>query len=166
MKHEALNMLRTLPMTQEAAISTAQNTTYMSMKDYRSLVISFYGDTGRSSNSDDTTITLQQAKTSAGGSAKTLTPRRAYLREGNSLANALKATPTEVVGSAMVTNGDGHSILDIEIDASELDLANDFAYVRARFAAVGSGTRTARFDCIAYGPRYATNPEHLRAVTP
>ena len=161
MKHEALNMLRTIPLTQEAAISTAQNTPYVSVKNYRSVVFSFYGDEGRSGASDDTTITLQQATTAAGGSAKTFTPRRAYRREGTTISNAIGATATVREGDSLVTNGNGHSILDVEIDASELDVANRFAYVRAQFAAVSGGTRTARFSAIAYGPRYATSPEHL-----
>ena len=161
MKHEALNTLKTVPLTQEVAISTAQNAPYLSLKNYRGLVITFYGDAGRSLAADDTTITLQQATDNSGGSAKAFTPRRAYLREGSSQINAISDAASEVAGDSLVTNGDGHSILDIEIDASELDLANDFAYIRPRFAAVSGGTRTARFSAIAYGPRHATNPENL-----
>ena len=33
MKHDALNHLRTIPLTQEAAISTAQNTPYVSLQE-------------------------------------------------------------------------------------------------------------------------------------
>ena len=161
MKHEALNMLRTSKLTQEAAISSGQNTPYLSLKNYRSVVFTFYGDIGRANAADDTTITIQQADTNSGGNAKTLTPRRAYRREGSSIANAIGATPTEVAGDAMVTNGNMHSILDIEIDAAELDVNNDFAFVRARFTAVGSGTRTASFSGISYGARHMTDPVHL-----
>ena len=165
MKHEALNHLRTLELTAEATIATAQNTPYVSLKNYRSVVFTFLGDIGRTGASDDTTITIQQATTNSGGDVKAITPRRAYRREALTFVEASQAIPTELAGNAMLTNGNQISIVDIEIDASELDVSNGFAYVRARFAAVASGTRRARFAAIAYGPRYATDPVHLADPT-
>ena len=161
MKHDGLNMIRTSQLTQEQTITATRNTPYLSLKNYRSVIFTFYGDIGRANAADDTTITLRQAKTGSGGSAKAFTPRRAYLREGSTIDAAIQDTPTEVSGGSMVTNGNMHSILDVEVDASELDLANDFAFVRASTAAVGSATRTASFHAVSYGPRHMTDPRHL-----
>ena len=110
----------------------------MSLKNYRSVVFSFYGDEGRTGASDDTTITLQQATTAAGGNVKTFTPRRAYRREGSTISNAIGATATVREGDSLVTNGNGHSILDVEIDASELDVGKS---LRIRAGAVRGSVR-------------------------
>ena len=162
MKHSALNEMRTVSLTAEARISAAQNTPWVSLKDYRSVVFVFTGRAGRGAAADDVAVTFQQAKTSGGGEAKAINPRRAIRREGANLAAAMAATPEEIAGDQrLVTNGDGFTELVVEFDAAELDVTNDFAYVRAQTPAVASATRVARFDAILCGPRYATDPLYL-----
>ena len=161
--HSWMNSNRNVDLTEAATITTAQNSDWLGFKGYKGVVVTFKGSKGRAAAVDDTTISFWQAKTNAGVGAKAFTPRRAWLREGATLALANAAAPVMVDAAAtFTTNGDGFSILEVEIDASTLDVDNGFAYVQGRFAAVASATRTGQFCGTAYGAYYGTSPDVLK----
>lgn len=162
-KRSGLNMLRTVPLLSPAAISAARTGDYMGLQHYKGVILTMIGLVGRSAAQDDTTLTVRQAQAAAGTGSKTLTPRNAYVREGATLAAAAAATPVlHEKPESIVTNGDMVSIVDIEIDAAELDVENDFTHVTLRTGAVGSGTRVVEFNGIACDPHYATDPRYLQ----
>ena len=161
-KRSALNNLKTVPLLAAVAISAQRTGDYMGLKKYRGAVLTMVGSVGRNGANDDTTLTVLQATSAAGAGAKALTPRNAYVREGATLAAAAAATPVlHENPENIVTNGDMVSIVDIEIDAAELDVNNEFAYVTLQTAQVGSGTRTVEFNGIACDPHHATDPRYL-----
>ena len=167
--HSWLNRLRMVPLSADAVITTAINSDWIGLKEYRGVIITVVTAAGRSTTQDDQTLTLRQATTNAGATAKALVPRRAYRRQGSDLAAAAAATPTvlETPSTGVHLDGDMVNIVDIELDASELDVntadvnGNHFAYVQARLPAVSGGTARAHITALAVAPRQVLAPEQL-----
>ena len=160
-KRDWSNCMRTIPAIVAAVITSVRSSSWFSVKDYSGVRLVVGGSVGRAA--DDVAITFRQATSAAGAGAKAITPRTATLREGSSLATAAAATATRLENPESVTlQGDMVNILEVEFDAAELDLKNDFAYVQARSAAVGSATKTVTFAGDAVGARQMLAPELLR----
>ncbi|MYA16177.1 MAG: hypothetical protein F4Z28_05105 [Gammaproteobacteria bacterium] len=171
MKHAFLNRNKIVPIAGPAAATTgAVDSDWVSVAHGTGVAFQVVIEEGRANQADDNTITLRQAKTAAGGDPIDLVPRRAYRRSsGTSLADAAAATPEVIERDAdgnldLHVDGDVTTIYDIEIDASELDVNDDYAFVQARTAAVGSSTTTVTMTAIACGLRQILAPQHLANV--
>lgn len=108
--------------------STLGDTTYVSMKNYRKITITISIADGTTVTGS--TITLKQAKTVAGGSEKPLSFTRM-------LANVDYGASKTMVETAVVsdtftsqTTNSKDSLYIIEVDASQLDMANGFDCIR------------------------------------
>jgi len=169
-KHSFLNRNKVVPInTPGSTTSSAINSDWVSLAHGTGVVISLTFEEGRANQADDNTLTFRQAKTAAGGDAKALVPRRAYVRaHATDVPTAAAATPTviEAVDGAIDIHVDGdlNQVIDVEFDASELDVNNDFKFVQARLAAVGSSTAQATMTAIACGLRQVLAPQHLADV--
>lgn len=159
MKHAFLNCNRIVPIAGRSVTTAAIDSDEVSLAHGSGLVIEVVVTEGRSGASDDNTITLTQSKTAASGSSKALVPRRAYRRaHATDLASAAAAALTEIDVTDMHVDGNMTTIYDIEIDASELDVENDFEFVSAHLAAVSSSTTAAWMTAIASDLRQKVAP--------
>lgn len=171
MKHSFLNRNKTVPLaTPGSATTGAIDSDWIALKHGTGVALQVVVTKGRANDADDNTITLRQAKTAAGGDAKALVPRRAYRRAAAaSLPAAAAATPTVIERDSngaldMHVDGDQFTVYDIEIDASELDVNNDFGFIQARLSQVGSSTTTASITGTACGLFQILAPQHLANV--
>lgn len=171
MKHSFLNRNVVVPLvTPGSATTGALDSDWISLAHGTGVALQVVVNEGRANQADDNTITLRQAKTAAGGDAKALVPRRAYRRaHATSLADAAAATREAIERASdgsidMHVDGDMSTIYDIEIDASELDVNNDFAFIQARLAAVGSSSTTVGISGTACGLFQILAPQHAPNV--
>ncbi|MYA17673.1 MAG: hypothetical protein F4Z28_13390 [Gammaproteobacteria bacterium] len=171
MKHSFLNRNKVVPILEPGSATTgALSSDWVSLAHGAGVAIQIVIEEGRAAAADDNTITLRQAKDAAGDDPIDLVPRRAYRRSSaTSLADAAAATPEVIERAAdgsldMHVDGDMTTIYDIEIDASELDVNNDYAFIQARTAAVGSSTTQVSMTAIACGLFQVLAPEHLANV--
>ncbi len=171
MKHSFLNRNKVVPILEPGSATTgALSSDWVSLAHGTGVMIQVVIEEGRAAAADDNTITLRQATSAAGAGAKALVPRRAYRRaSGTSLADAAAATPDVIERAAdgsldMHVDGDMTTIYDIEIDASELDVNNDFAFIQAQTAAVGSSSTQVSMTAIACGLFHSLAPQHIANV--
>ena len=159
MKHEFLNKMQICQVI-DVSTSTAAAVTsdYISLKHYRGAVVIWQAEVGAAAN--DVTITLRQAKTAAGGSSKVLTPRHGWYRKQAADVKTI-AQYTYVAGDHCVAEGSDENLIVCEIDASELDLANDFAFVAVHSDDGGAAGKLSAAIIIAVGPRQVLAPEKL-----
>ena len=160
MKASFLNCNKIVPVvTPGTAMTGRVNSDWVSVAHGSGVVFSVTITEGRANQSDDNTITLQQGISATGNQAKTLRPTRAWLRQsGTSLEAAASATATALNTSDMHTDGDMANVVDIEIDASELDTENDYGFVRIRTEAVSGATSRIGAVAIAVNLRHKVNP--------
>lgn len=166
MKHAQLNMSKSVPLnTPGGATTGATNSDWVGLRHGEGVVFRVVLTEGRAAAADDNTLTFRQATDAAGTGAKAFVPRRAYVRaDGTSLADAAAATPTEIeaVNGAIDIHIDGDmtSVIDVEIDAAELDVNNDFAFLQARLAGVAGSTTTTTISAEVVGLRQVLSPLH------
>lgn len=166
MKHTQLNMSKFVPVSEPGRATTGANSSdWVGLAHGTGVVFRVIMEEGRAAAADDNTLTFQQATDASGAGGKALVPRRAYVRaSGTSLAAAAAATPTVIEASNgaidIHIDGDMTSIVEVEIDASELDVNNNFAFVRARLAGVGSSTTQATMLAEVTGLRQVLDPVH------
>lgn len=160
-KHSFLNHNYPLPLALAADAGSAVDSDWISLKESQCVTLLVVLSEGRAGAADDTTVVVRQASAAVGTGAKAFAPRRWYRKEdATDLPSTAALGWTERADGA--TNGDMTSILAVEIDASELDVENDFSYVSIRVPGVGSSGREATVIGIAGGMRHATDPTELR----
>ena len=170
MKHGFLNHNKVVPLsTPGDATTSAVNSDWIGLAAGAGVVITVIVTEGRSGAQDDNTITLRQATAAAGTGAKAFVPRRAYVRSSaTSLILAASADPTVIEAADgaidIHVDGDVSSIIDIEVDASELDVNNNFTHLQARLSGVGSSSTTVTIVGVATGLFHVTNPRHQADV--
>ena len=164
----ALSDMVPLPVSTPGAATTgAIDSDWVGLKEYAGVVFCVVLTEGRAAANDDLAITFRQAKSAAGADAKAFTPRRAFVREhATDLPSAAAADPVvvdPVPASGIATNGDMSRIVLVEIDAAELDVNDDFAYVQARTPAVSSSTSVVGMTAIPCGAFHKLAPQHMRS---
>jgi len=170
MKHAFLNHNKAVPVVSPGTATTsAIDSDWVGLAHGAGVVFTVIVNEGRASTADDNTVTLRQATSAAGDDAKTLIPRRAYVRaSGTNLAAAAAATPSVIEAENgaidIHVDGDMTSIIEIEIDASELDVNSDFTHVQARLASVGSSTTTVGITAIVTDLHHVMDPTELPNV--
>jgi hypothetical protein len=129
---------------------------YVSLKLYKHVAIVFQKGAGASG--EDPTITLYQATTVAGGSAKVLTFTDIYVKQGASMAaigTFTKTTQTAASTYTSATAGEEEAVWVVEIDADELDVDGGFDCIRADISDVGSTSQIGNLLYVLTEPRYA-----------
>ena len=103
-------------------------------------------------------ITLQQATSNSGTNAKALTFTRIRTKIG-----AIAATPQWAVVSQTAANtatpvsAASPALIVVEVQPTDLDLANGFGYVQLSIPDTGSNAQLGTGFYIAYGLRFAQN---------
>lgn len=132
---------------------------WVSLKNYSSVVFVLFKDNGVAN--DDPVLTFEQATDVAGTGHKALNVTRHLQKQG--LLLSAVGTWTEVTQAAgtsitlNATSAEHEGIYVVEVDASELDLANGFDCVQLSVA--DTGAAGAQLGCAFYilcGARYAT----------
>lgn len=165
-KHSLLNTVVHVPLnTPGSATTSVVNSDYVGLKHGSCVKFTVLVEEGRAAQADDNTLTLRQAKTAGGGDVKAFVPRRAYRRaHATDIAAAAAAARRDISGSAMHIDGNETTIYEVEVDASELDLDDDFKFLQVRTAAVTSSTTQVTMSADVGGLRQKTAPEHLPNV--
>jgi hypothetical protein len=128
-----------VPVDSQTAAITGD---YVSMKNYGHLTIVLNNAIGIAG--DDLVVTLDQAKTVAGGSAKALNISEVFYKVGATAISAVgtftKATQTAADGydTAAIDGAENEMLLVIEVSKDDLDTDNDFDCVSVAIADTGS----------------------------
>ncbi len=123
---------------------------WVNLKDYNKLriILSVNISSGTASGA----VTLKQATSAAGGSAKTLGLTQYWYNNdtsaGDTLSEGTASSDTFNAGGAAASR-----LYVIEVDASELDTDGGFTFVRATVADIANGTGSLIYEL--YEPRYA-----------
>jgi hypothetical protein len=152
--HEFLESADIIPAFVPVDMQTGANSgLWITMKETSRLVCVLYKAAGTAG--DNPVVTLQQATTNTGTNAKALTFTRARTKIG-----AIASTPqwTIVTQSASntitPTSAANPAVIAIEIQATDLDLANGFTFVQLSVPDTGSNAQLGAAFYIAYGITY------------
>ena len=123
------------------------------------------------------TLTLQQARTSSGGSAKALSVREVWFKRGNATFTPGNASTTDLwTKSALATreapiasyatatdrvSAANHFVAALRVSKSDLDGANGFTYVGAACSDVGTTVQLGFALWIPEGLAYLNSPISL-----
>lgn len=139
--------------------SAALTGDWVSLANYRRCAIVFVKSVGAASQ--DPILTVQQAKTASGGTAKNLD---AITRIDIKQASALTAvgqftTVTQVAGHSYTsdTGGEDQALWVIDIDADELDTENGYTFVNASLNDPGTSSQLAAVLYLLHDPRYESS---------
>jgi len=149
-----------LPVDLQTATAGLRTGDWVSLKQYNHVVIVLYKDQGTAG--DDVTLTVQQATSSAGGSAKSLNFTTLHSKLATDLLTVEQWTKsTQAAASTYTTDdsGDNELLWVVEFDADELDVNGGFLFVRASVNDVGSN---AQLGCLFY---ILTEPRFANAAT-
>ena len=131
---------------------------YVSLKNYNHITIICFSAIG--TGGEDLTITLDQAKTVAGGSTKSLLISEVFHKVGatalSAVGNFTRVTQTAADGydTVAIDGAENEMLLVLEIDAADLDTTNDFDCIRA---VINDDIGSTELGCLLYilsGPRY------------
>ena len=163
MKHSYLNMVKPVYSAALAAnIGTEIETDRISLKHYQGVV--FIVQMVTSATSDDTTVRLREHTAASSGNSKGLLPRAWYRAQAADVQTAAGSAVTEVtpVAAGCPAEGANENLIYCEIDASELDLSNDYQFVSCVIDDVsGDANKVASVTVLAVGARQATDPTEL-----
>ncbi len=158
--HEFLEIADIVPAFVPVDMQTAANNgQWVGMKNINRLLCVLLKAAGTAG--DNPVLTLQQATSNTGTAAKSLTFTRARTKIG-----AIASTPqwTIVTQSASntytPTSAASQAVIAIEVQATDLDLANGFNYVQLSVPDTGTNPQLGTAFYIAYGITYA------QSVTP
>ncbi len=136
---------------------------WVSLKNYNRCVVLFVSGLG--TDTQDPTLTLQQAKDVSGGSVKDLDFTTIYRKQAaTSLAAVGQWTKTTQAASNTFVNTDSAEqalIYAIEFKADDLDVDNAFDCLRITVADVGGNAQPGWMAYILGDPREANAPEDM-----
>ena len=137
---------------------------WVNLRNYSSLVCVVMGEDAAAG--DDVEISVMQATSNTGGSEKSFSPRRYYLKESSdSGVGGSYAEHAPDADGNITIEGDDFNRLLFEIRADELDVANGFEYVQVNHDGGGSTNKFISITYILCGPRYAVPPDQYPDVT-
>ncbi|MBI2834766.1 MAG: hypothetical protein HYX76_10125 [Acidobacteria bacterium] len=141
----------------------ANNGDYVSLKQYGHVAVVFASGIGTAG--DDPTLTLQQATSVAGGSAKALNFTTMFRKQAaTSLAAVGAWTKTTQAAANSYTNATAAEealIWVVEVDAADLDVVSGFDCLRATVADVGGNAQPGYLFYVLSEPRYAATPADM-----
>lgn len=133
---------------------------WVSLKNYDRCTIIFIADSGTAG--DDPVLSLQQATDVSGTDAKDLEViDTVFVKQGASLAAIgafTKETQTAAASYTDDTSAEVEKVWVVEVQAPELDVANDFDCLRARVADVGGNAQLGTLIYVLSHPRHAADP--------
>jgi len=132
---------------------------------------------GAGAAAEHATVTLQQAKTASGGSAKALSVREVWFKRGNAAFTAANASTTDQWSKSALANREApiasyatatdrvsaanHFVAALRISKTDLDGTNGFSYVGASCNDVGSTPQLSFALWIPEGLAYLNSPISL-----
>ena len=156
--------------------SGAQTSLWANVRDINDFLW-LYWYFGAGAAAEHATLTLQQARTSSGGSAKALSVREVWFKRGNAAFTAANAsTSDQWAKSALATreapiasyatatdriSAVNHFVAAIRVSKSDLDGANGFSYVGASCNDVGVAVQLGFALWIPEGFAYLNSPISL-----
>lgn len=148
---------------------TADNTgDWVSFENYGKILVVFYKALGTAN--DDPVIDLNQATSAAGGSAKALNFTTLYTKQAatnlQSTGQWTKVTQAAAASYTFNASSAEQALLAcIDVDARDLDVDNDFKFLRADVGDTGSaGAQLGALLYIAYNPRYSLAPANMLSI--
>lgn len=123
-------------------MQTAANTgDWFNMVPFRKVLCVLFKAAGTAG--DDPVITLEQAKNNSGGSNKALNFTTIHSKVGTltSVGQFTKITQAAANTYEDETSAESQAIIAIEIDESDLDVANDYTHIQMSVADVGSNAQ-------------------------
>ncbi|KKK91513.1 hypothetical protein LCGC14_2712210 [marine sediment metagenome] len=107
---------------------------------------------------DDPVFKLQQADSKTGGNAKDLKFDVIYSKVGATALNAVgqftRTTQTAATSYTDAASAENEAIIAVEIQASDLDMANGFQFVQLSIANIGGNAQLGGGFYIMFGARY------------
>ena len=149
-----------VPVTLDAADNTGD---WVNMANYRRCVFVFSSAIGTAG--DDPVVDVNQATAADGTGVKALAKITRIDHKVGATAISAVGTFTTVSQSAAasydtatIDGAENQALIVIEVDASDLDTANGFDYVRFDVADVGTNAQLGSAIYILYDPRYIEDP--------
>ena len=134
---------------------------WVSLEKWRRCVVVLAASVG--TTGQEPTITLQQAKTAAGGTPKALNPTAGFVHK--TASTDLSSTPTWTVvapsGSntfTVASSAAKDKLWAIEVQDSDLDVANGYYFLQASVADVGANAQLGYLLYILGDARYPSAP--------
>ncbi len=146
-----------IPETVAVPVNTtgaAQNTTWLSVKDFRRLV--FLISQGAWAGGTPA-VTLQQAQDSSGTNAKTL----AFTTMFQKLNSAASWTQNAVASNTFNLPNQANTTTYVEIKDDDLDTNNGFAYVQLQVASPGANADLISIIALCWNQRFGQVPPNV-----
>lgn len=143
--HESIDIISAfVPVDMQTA---ANNGDWVNMKNYRKCVAVLFKAAGTAG--DDPVFKLQQASDNAGTGVKNLTFTVIHEKVGTltGVGQWTKKTQTAATSYTNTDSAEAQSIIAVEIDESDLDVANGFTHVQLSIADTGGN---AQLGCAFY----------------
>ena len=133
--------------------STGNNASWVSIVDFYSIVIVFISDGTGTSGADDSTINFEQAQNASGSGRKSVSIKDYYQKFGNQAVvgaeySIKRNTPLERVSLTSAANsvtqtgsGQPESLFVTEIKATDLDINNNFKFLRITIDDTGTNAQ-------------------------
>ena len=136
---------------------------YVNLTNYKSVIVVLFKAVGTAG--DDPTLTLTQATAADGTGAKALEIIDVAFTKQDSLlsgvADYTKVTQTAASTLTDATSAEDQAIWQVEVQATELDLANGFTFLKCGVADVGTNAQIGCAFYIMGEPRLEASPENL-----
>lgn len=133
---------------------------WVSLKNHNRAVCVLFKAVGTAG--DDPVFKLQQAKDNAGGSAKDLNFSVIFKKIGDQTAAGqnkfTRATQTAATSHTDAVSAEAAAIMAVEVDASELDVANGFNHIQLSVADIGANAQLGAAFYLLMEPRYGEEP--------
>jgi len=141
--------------------TAANDGEYVSLRNYRHVGILLHKGAG--AVGEPPTITVQQAKTTAGVGVKDLTFTTVYVKNGadlGAIGQFTKVTQAAAKTYALAA-GNTEALVLIEFNAEDLDADGGFDCIRATIADVGNTSQIAGLLYLLSSPRYMPPPSAI-----
>ena len=133
--------------------TAANNGQWIAMKDFSRLLCVLLKAAGTAG--DNPVVTLQQATSNTGTGAKALNFTRARTKIGAVASTPQWTIVTQTASSTYTpTSAASQAVIAVEVQATDLDLANGFNYVQLSIPDTGTNPQLGAAFYIAYGIAY------------
>ena len=161
MIHSHLNRTNLVYAIEPGSSAAARDSDWVDLQNYEGVVFHVIAEIG--ADADDVTLKLQQAKTNAAGSVKALVPRAWWRAQAADLTAG--TAWVKVTTATCIIEGSQENLVQVEVDASELDVSNGFRYVRINHDAGGATGKLFAALAETIGATHAQEPsERLAAI--
>jgi hypothetical protein len=157
---ERVNIVEGFPPVDLSA--AAKDGDWVGLRHYRRVAVVFAGGVGTSG--EDPVLTIEQAQDASGTGAKALNFTTVYVKQSaTDLSDVTGWTKVVQAEGNTYTSGTGAEealIWVVEFQASDLDVANGYRYVRGRLNDVGVGAQPGYLFYLLADPAHQAAPEN------